>query len=169
MVRGTERPTPSGAIAATGCRARCQCSQCADAATRRRVKARGLLLRIAVRGHHVVVLAIALVIGSQRMLIISCATWCETSHHTTADASAHDAHAALRHVSVAPDNVSTPDECRHMFARFRPGPIQVVAQPAAAPTASGMVAPPSTVMLPLSVARIAADADPEPPVLVLRI
>jgi hypothetical protein len=131
-------------------------------------KARGLLSWITVRGHHVVLLATALVIGSQRMLIITCATWCATSHHATADASAHDAHAAVQHVSAAPDNVSAPDECRHVFARFRPsGPAQVVAQPAVAPTASGLDAATSSAIPPLSVARIAADHGP--PALVLRI
>jgi hypothetical protein len=126
-----------------------------------------LLPWIAVRGHHVVVLAIAIVIGSQRMLIISCATWCETSHHATADAAAHDAHDAGQHVSLASVNVSPPDECRHVFARFRPGPTQVVAQPAVSPTASKMGAPASSAIPPLSVARIAADHGP--PMLVLRM
>jgi hypothetical protein len=126
-----------------------------------------LLSWIAVRGHHVVVLAMALVIGSQRLLIISCATWCETSHHAPADASTHDAHGAGQHVSVPPDGVSASDGCRHVFSRFRPGPTQVVAQPAVTPTASAIVAPPSTAVPPLSVARLAADH--APPVLVLRI
>jgi hypothetical protein len=132
------------------------------------VKARGLLSWIAVRGHHVVVLTVALVMGSQRMLIIACATWCGGAHHATADASAHDAHGAVQHASVAPDNVRAPDECRHVFARFRPGSTQVVTQPAVAPAAaSGMIAPRSTVIPSLSLPRIAADH--RPPVLVLRI
>ena len=131
-------------------------------------KARGLLSWTAVRGHHVVVPVTALVIGSQRMVIIACAMWCEPSHHTTADASVHDAHGAVQHVSMMRDGLSAaPDQCRHVFARFRPDPTQVVAQPAVAPMASVMATPPSSAIPQLSVARFAADHGP--PVLVLRI
>jgi hypothetical protein len=120
-----------------------------------------------VREHLAIALAIALVIGSQRMLIITCATRCETSHHATTDASPHDAHGAAQHVNVTPDNVPAPEECRHVFARYRPGPTQIAAQPAVATTASGMVGPTSIAIPLCHVARIAGNHGP--PVIVLRI
>lgn len=119
------------------------------------------------RGHHAIALAIALAIGSQRMLIIMCATWCEASHHATADASAHDEHTGAQHVSTRADRVSASDECHHVFARSRPGSTHVVFQPAIVRLASAEGERRSSAQLALSVTRIAADHGP--PITVLRI